>query len=188
MKQIAMTDGPRLTIREMKGRDWVALDEALPREEACNELQMALKWFAWGHGWLAGDRLRSSKTGNKYRLRVWKALAAGPYQVGPFRVERAGRWGIQFAIGATYAAERAPKRRTRRDQTPWELGFAAGERGSPAYLCSVGEADHSVWYSGYVFGLAKRTNTARARRLARTKQLEADLERRLDAMTSSVSK
>ena len=31
MKQIAMTDGPRLTIREMKGRDWVALDEALPR-------------------------------------------------------------------------------------------------------------------------------------------------------------
>lgn len=107
-----MIDEPRLTVREMKRRDWWLLADCLPKEEACNELQRAVLWFAWGLGWLGPH----SKTGRKYFRVILKGLTGGPYQVGPFRVERAGRWGIAFALDPLYAAQRKPRRRRSREQ------------------------------------------------------------------------
>ena len=117
-----MTDGPRLTIREMKRRDWWLLGESLPREETCNALQRSLKWFAWGEGWLGGDCLPSGKSGRKYLRQIWNGLAGGPYRVGPFQVERSGRWGIVFALDPAYAVQRAPRRRRGRFGTDAGVG------------------------------------------------------------------
>ena len=109
-----MIDGPRFTAGDMKPRDWWLLSDSVPREEACNDLQRAVKWFAWGRGWLGGDGLPSGKSGRKWLRRIRNGLAGGSYQAGPFRMERAGRWGIVFVLDPAYAIQRTARRRRRR--------------------------------------------------------------------------
>ena len=101
------TDRNRLTLPEMRRRDWRILGESLPDLDECDELRRALTLLAWGDGWKGGRPY-----GNCLR-RVWKGLAGGSLQVGVFRVERSGRWGIAFALDPHYAAERAARRRRR---------------------------------------------------------------------------
>lgn len=108
-----MIDGPRLTVSEMKRRDWWLLGESLPEEEACNELQRALLWFSWGEGWQRLEGLPGDESGRRYLRQIWKGLAGRPYRAGPFRVERFGRWGIAFVIDPAYAAQRTRRRRSR---------------------------------------------------------------------------
>ena len=163
-----MTDGGlRLTIGEMIPLDWSLLSDALT-EDAGDELQRALKYLCFGQGWLRKNGSPSGDT-TRYVRRIWKGLAGGPYQAGDFRVERVGRWGVQFAIDARYAAERAPRRRPRQDQTPWECGWQAANAGSRSDLSPFrsGSADARRWYQGFVIGLARRAKTARASRAAR---------------------
>jgi len=164
----AVTDGGlRLTIGEMIPLDWSLLSDALT-EDAGDELQRALKYLCFGQGWLRKNGSPSGDT-TRYVRRIWKGLAGGPYQAGDFRVERDGRWGVQFAIDARYAAERAPRRRPRQDQTPWECGWQAANAGSRSDLSPFrsGSADARRWYQGFVIGLARRAKTARASRAAR---------------------
>ena len=101
-----MTDGPRFTVCEMRPRDWNLLASTLPREEECTGLEQDLRWFAWGNGWHTRDGRTYGENGRKYHRRIWKGLADGPCQVGPFRIERAGRWGIVFVLDVAYAAQR----------------------------------------------------------------------------------
>jgi hypothetical protein len=164
-----MTDGGhRLTIREMRRLDWALLCDALPDEDTCDELQGELKRLCWGEGWLRKDGSPSRET-TRYVQGAWKGLAGGSYAVGEFRVERVGRWGVQFAIDARYAAERTPPRRQRGDRTAWEDGWEVGNHGNRSDLLpfKIGSADAAAWYSGYLAGRARRANTARGRRLER---------------------
>src|ERR1035441_7382404 len=56
------------------------------------------------------------------------------------------------------------ERRPRQDQTPWEIGWQAGNAGSRSDPFKIGSADAATWYRGYITGRAKRANTARGRR------------------------
>ena len=90
------TDRNRLTLPEMRRRDWRILGESLPDLDECDELRRALTLLAWGDGWKGGRPY-----GNCLR-RVWKGLAGGSLQVGVFRVERSGRWGSRsYSIRTT---------------------------------------------------------------------------------------
>jgi len=84
-----MSDGTRLTIREMTARDWRALAEALPLLDDCSECQYGLKFLAWLEGGGSEDFERK-------QLRRIRGGLIGALHAGPFRVERAGRWGIVF--------------------------------------------------------------------------------------------
>jgi hypothetical protein len=106
-----MTDGPRFTVCEMRPRDWNLLASTLPADRDCTGLQQDLRWFAWGNGWHTRDGRPYGENGRKYHRRIWKGLAGGPCQVGPFRIERVGRWGIMFVLDVTYAAQRTRLRR-----------------------------------------------------------------------------
>jgi len=92
----------------MRRRDWRILGESLPDLDECDELRRALTFLAWGDGWKSGKPY-----GNCLR-RAWRGLAGGSVQVGPFRVERFGRWGIAFTLDPQYASERAARRHRRR--------------------------------------------------------------------------
>ena len=116
-------DGPRFTAVDLRARDWRLLSEVIPRLEAGNELEQALKWYVWGSGWIRRDGLPAGKSGREHLRRVWRALAGGPYQAGPFRVQRAGRWGIVFVLDPAYAIQRAPRRRDRSKAWQWDTRF-----------------------------------------------------------------
>jgi hypothetical protein len=105
-----MTDRPRFTVCEMRPRDWNLLASTLPTERDCTGLQRDLRWFAWGNGWHTRAGRPYGENGRKYHRRIWKGLAE-PCQVGPFRIERAGRWGILFVLDVAYAAQRTRRRR-----------------------------------------------------------------------------
>jgi hypothetical protein len=109
----------------MKGRDWRLLANLLPDEPNCNELQHALKHFAWGEGWQRIEWSPADKLGRKHLRSIERGVASKPFIVGPFRVERAGRWGIAFALDPAYAAQRAHRRRRRADPYPggWDATF-----------------------------------------------------------------
>ena len=99
-----MTDGPLLTVREMRRGDWRALASALPKEWLCDELQRLVKTLAWYEsadppGWLI--------------RRIRKALGGDVCRAGAFRIVRSGRWGIAVQIDAAYATFRAQPRRRR---------------------------------------------------------------------------
>ncbi len=137
-----MVDGPRLTVREMKRRDWRLLADALPEMEQCDQLQQNLKWLAWGNGWLTKD----GRNYGEYLRRVWRGLACGPRRVGPFRVERSGRWGIIFAVDLMYAVQRKTRRRRRTVNARWLDAYEMPIRHrrpvedgaiSPAFLTAV---------------------------------------------------
>jgi len=118
-------DGPRFTVAQMRRRDWVALSDALPREHLCNDFQRALQFFAWGDGWQRLAGLPGDESGRRYLRQIRKGLAEGPYQAGPFRVERAGRWGIVFYLDPMYALSRSRRRRRGRIREagfPWHSG------------------------------------------------------------------
>jgi hypothetical protein len=180
-----MTDGGlRLTIREMKRCEWEMLCESLPREGS--ELEEALRHLSWGEGWLRKDG-SPTETGARYLRQVWGALVGGPLQAGEFRVERVGRWGVQFVIDAGYAAERAPRRRPCQDQTQWERGWQSGNAGSSDISpYKSGSVEAQRWYSGFVAGRtrrSRRSNTARAARLehrSKAEQWDAVFEREID--------
>ncbi len=124
-----MIRGPRLTVREMKRRDWQALADALPRLDDCKDLQRALKFFASGYGWQRLEGLPGDETGRRYLRQIRQGLAGRPYQAGPFRVEMAGRWGLVFVIDPAYAAQNAPRQRSRSHSSGpcgWDERFQRG--------------------------------------------------------------
>jgi hypothetical protein len=111
-----MTDGTRLTVPEMRARDWSLLSRNLPvpvfpGEPRFDEFQWALRWL---QGCLKRDG-SPSHDGNKHLRRIWRGLDGGPYRAGVFTIERAGRWGIVFVLDSVYAEERKI-RRTRRSR------------------------------------------------------------------------
>ena len=71
---IQVLDGPRFTAADFRARDWRLLSEVIPRLEAGNELEKALKLFAWGSGWIKCDGLPAGKSGRE-RLRRGVARA-----------------------------------------------------------------------------------------------------------------
>jgi hypothetical protein len=56
-------DGPRFTAADLRARDWKLLSEVIPRLEAGDELEQALKWYAWGSGWIRRDGLPRRQVG-----------------------------------------------------------------------------------------------------------------------------
>ncbi len=97
--------GDRLTVCDMKPRDWRSFADSLPREHECDGLQRDLKYFAWGYGWHTPEGFPDGESGCEYHRRIWDALAGGPYQVGPYRVERFGK-EIAFVITPQHAEQR----------------------------------------------------------------------------------
>jgi hypothetical protein len=119
-----MTGRPRLLVSEMRGRDWRLLAASLPEEPNCNSLQHALKHFAWGEGWQRIEWSPADKLGRKHLRSIERGVASRPYIVGPFRVERAGRWGVAFGLDPAYAMQRASRRRRRvATLDPWDVAF-----------------------------------------------------------------
>jgi len=116
----------RLTIRDMRCRDWRRLSGILagilPEFDSQDEFQRALTGLAWCEGFkkLNGD---ISEEGCKPLRLIRRALANGPFQSGVFRLERSGRWEVVFVISPEYAAERAPRRRRRSGLDALSRGF-----------------------------------------------------------------
>jgi hypothetical protein len=104
-------EGPRFTVMDMRPRDWHLLADSLPAEENRTGLHRDLAWFAMGNGWHTRGGRPYGENGRKYHRRIWKGIADGPCQVGPFRIERAGRWGIVIVLDVAYAAQRTRRRR-----------------------------------------------------------------------------
>lgn len=102
--------GDRLTLCEMRPRDWRLFDDSLPRLPDCNAFQQDLRWFSAGRGWCTRDGAPSGESGRNYHRRVLEGIASGPYQAGPFRVVRSGD-GIAFIITPQYAEQRRIRRR-----------------------------------------------------------------------------
>jgi ribosome modulation factor len=102
-------------------------------------MRLVIDRKAWQEGFAAGEAGRIASrcpyaaatteawswhgNGRKYHRRIWKGLAGGPCQVGPFRIERVGRWGIVFVLDVAYAAQRT-RRRRRTCLTPGGLDAA----------------------------------------------------------------
>jgi hypothetical protein len=124
-----MTNGTRLTVGEMRARDWSLLSKSLPvpifpSEPRFDEFQWALRWFAGVQGFIKRDGLPSPE-GNKHLRRIWSGLSSGPYRAGVFTVERAGRWEIAFVLDPEYAEERKIRRVRRRRFTGLDAAFEA---------------------------------------------------------------
>jgi hypothetical protein len=96
----------RLEIHEMKRRDWRLFYEALPMRETCTELQRELKQFAQGR-----YAVPTPDIGIEFIRRSRRAVSVRPYRVGPFQIERFGRWGIVLALDPAYAVQRKTRRR-----------------------------------------------------------------------------
>jgi hypothetical protein len=69
--------------------------------------EWGLKLCAYSHGWSNPDHM------DRTARAVWKALAAGPWTFGSFRIQRAGRGRIAFVCDPAWTHFRAMPRRRR---------------------------------------------------------------------------